>query len=105
MSRHSKPIAARVHHIIRAQSFYQSERTAFGVPLAILGGLLIIGSLGSWGYFTGWSPAAMPAALAVATAGVLCFGISALGTAVFDIADCHLRSEARTLTKESNGAE
>ncbi len=94
-------IAASVRTIVRSQSFYQAERTAVGIPLGTAGGLLIIGGLWIWGYAFGFSIIGAAACLSAFAAGLLCFGLNALASAVFDIADCHLRREARTLTAES----
>jgi hypothetical protein len=82
---------------IRRQTSYQGARAFLGLPFILLGVLFIFpATVAAIGVFAGGSfnPLAILPFIGALLAAFFCFGISALGNAVFDLADCAVRRDA-----------
>jgi hypothetical protein len=92
---------------IRSDSAYGSARTFVSLPFAVMAVLYLVGaalsvlSLFSSGEFN-WM-AVLPLGICLLV-GLTCCGIVALGGALFDLADCAVRAEARAKSHEAREA-
>jgi hypothetical protein len=105
---HSSPQQSDLE-VVRTSSAYQGARTFISTPFSIFGTFLLVGGLLSLGFAVvsltdgGFLLSLFPGLIAV-ICGLFCFGIASLGSAVFDIADCAIREDARARQREAKDA-
>lgn len=105
-SKKHRPVSGR--DLIRSESNYTGGRDLLGVPFQILGWLgLLAAVIRSVTLFIApelRSVETIGFAMASFMSAMLFFGISALGSALFDLADCAIRRDARDRAKEAKEA-
>jgi len=97
---------------IRKASAYDGMRAFFGMPFILVGcGFFVLslipGLLGLQLFLDDGLLKALPLwvpAMVLLISGLFFFSLSALGSAIFDIADCAVRSEARAAQREAREA-
>lgn len=93
---------------VRNSSAYGGARTFFGLPFAIAGAVMIVGAVLCLFIGLQAESAARWVALGYAVAaiigGLFFLSIPALAGAIFDMADCSLRNEAREAARDAKAA-
>lgn len=90
---------------VRSETNYKGARDFFGTPFIIAGSVLLLPAiLGAMVMFTsasGRTPLVLLGSIISLITSLFCFSISSLGSAVFDIADCAIREDARKRHREA----
>jgi uncharacterized YccA/Bax inhibitor family protein len=92
---------------IRAHTFYKGARAFLGLPFILAGVIFIFpATVAALSIFSGghFNPIAIPPFIGALIASLFCFGISALGNAIFDMADCAVRRDAMDRHAEAQQA-
>jgi hypothetical protein len=108
MKKHGGRIAAQPNEIdnLRKKTAYAGARGFIGVAFSIAGAVLwagtalvVLDAIASTPFWLLMAGCAAPLVM-----GLFCFGISALGGAVFDLADCAVNREAREKSRDAQAA-
>jgi uncharacterized YccA/Bax inhibitor family protein len=89
--------AAPAIETIRTQTSYKGARAFLGLPFILMGVISIFpATVSGLAIFSGggFNPLAILPFIVALLSSLFCFGISALGNAVFDLADCAVRRDA-----------
>lgn len=91
---------------VRSASAYRGARSFVGMPFIISGVVFVLAAAATLVSAIGTSEGAwmVPLCLVPFISGLFCFGIAALGSTVFDIADCAIREDARARQREAKEA-
>lgn len=101
-----RPVSGR--DAIRAESNYTGGRDLFGLPFKILGSLALVAALlrAAMLFTTPEIRSLETVAFTLSSfmAALFFFGLSSLGAALFDLADCAIRRDARDRAEDAKAA-